>query len=97
MSDIPMDFSASEPRAKHKEAVMPHTAKLYRMQALKSRDDQARLCRRMTFITACMLVPVVAGRRLMQSANTPGRRSSVSVFMEARAEAGAIVPWIFMG
>ncbi|PPD15707.1 MAG: hypothetical protein CTY25_05230 [Methylobacterium sp.] len=97
MTDVPITFAPSKPREPKKEPAMSYATKLDRPQRMKSRADQARLCRRITFVTACMLVPVVIGRRLMQPKNTPGPRNRTSVFMEARTEAGAIIPWIFMG
>lgn len=97
MTDVPITYAPSDPRENKKEPAMSYATKLDRPQRLKSREDQARLCRRITFVTACMLVPVVIGRRLMRSRNTPGPRDRTSVFMEARADAGAIIPWIFMG
>ena len=97
MTDVPITFAPSDRRDPKKEPAMSYATKLDRPQRLKSRADQARLCRRITFVTACMLVPVVIGRRLMRAKNTPGPRNRTSVFMEARADAGAIIPWIFMG
>jgi hypothetical protein len=97
MTDMPFPYATAEQRENKKEPAMSYATKLDRPQRLKSREHQARLCRRITFVTACMLVPVVIGRRLMQAKNTPGPRDRTSIFMEARADAGAIIPWIFMG
>lgn len=97
MTDMPITYAPTKPRETPKEPAMSYASKLDCSERMKSRADQARLCRRITFVTACMLVPVVIGRRLMRVKNTPGPRDRMSVFMEARADAGAIIPWIFMG
>jgi hypothetical protein len=97
MTDVTIIYEPSEPRRTKKESAMSYATKLDRPQRMKLRADQARLCRRITFVTTCMLVPVVLGRRLLSPKNTPGPRNRMSVFMEARTEAGAIIPWIFMG
>ncbi len=78
---------------------MAYVAKLDASARMKSRITEKRLCQRMTFVTACLLVPVVLARRLVRQlvSGAPARSGSVPVFAEARADASAIVPYIFMG
>ncbi|MCZ8187425.1 MAG: hypothetical protein O9308_13675 [Beijerinckiaceae bacterium] len=77
---------------------MAHAVKLDPSSRMKSHAEQKRLCQRMTLVTATLLVPVVLLRRAFRRlAGQPSGSPPVSVFAEARADASAIIPYIFMG
>ncbi|MCZ8261313.1 MAG: hypothetical protein O9333_14420 [Beijerinckiaceae bacterium] len=77
---------------------MAHAVKMDTSSRMKSHAEQKRLCQRMTLVTAALLVPFVLLRRAFR--RLAGQHSGsrpVSVFTEARADASAIIPYIFMG
>jgi hypothetical protein len=77
---------------------MAYVAKLDASDRMRSRAVQKRLCQRMTFLTACLLVPVVLARRAVRRlAGQDADKRHLPVFAEARADASAIIPYIFMG
>lgn len=86
------------PPARSEETRMAHVAKFDSSDRMRSRAVQKRLCQRITFVTACFLVPVVVARRAVKRvAGTMPGGPAVSVFAEARSDASAIIPYIFMG
>ncbi len=77
---------------------MAYAAKIDPSSRMKSRAETKRLCQRITLVTAVVLVPVVLVRRAFLSmAGEQHLTPNVSVFTEARADASAIIPYIFMG
>lgn len=86
-----------EDPSSQKEVSMSHA--LSRLPSSKSRlrAGEAKLCQRITFVTACLLLPIVLARRAIGWVTHGAPRRFESVFAEARADAGAIVPYIFMG
>ena len=83
------------------ESSMAHLAQMngnLSVERTRAHESERRLCQRITFVTALVLIPVVVLRRLIGNgpANTfSGER--LSIFAEARADASAVIPYIFMG
>jgi hypothetical protein len=77
---------------------MAYVAKIDPSSRMKSRAETRRLCQRITLLTACLFVPVVLVRRAFLSvAGEPPISPNATVFTEAKADASAIIPYIFMG
>lgn len=77
---------------------MAHLMDFGPSRRLKTHADQQASCRRIMQITTVLLVPVVLAKRLTgfgAPRTLSGQR--LSIFAEARADASAIIPYIFMG
>lgn len=64
----------------------------------RSHDAEKRLCNRITLVSALILMPIVIMRRLLgqrPAVSMSGER--LSILAEARADASAVIPYIFMG
>lgn len=84
--------------AQSEEKTMAHTAKLDGSTRMKSRAADRRLCQRITFATAVLLVPVVLAKRIVRAlTGSHNNRKAEPLMVEAQADAGAIIPYIFMG
>jgi hypothetical protein len=81
-----------------KENPMAHLMDFGPSQRLKTHADQQASCRRIVQATTLLLLPVVLVKRLT-GFGTPRTLSGqrLSIFAEARADASAIIPYIFMG
>jgi|GEM_PF-1894666 len=107
MSALTRMHSPSSPATRHgpssqslplKEKPMAQFASISSGQRLKSHAGEQKLCRRMVQMTSVLFVPVVLLRRAFRlTAQKTSAGSRPSVFAEARADASAIIPYIFMG
>ncbi len=80
----------------HKETSMTNFAPAYTSDRMQSREKQKRMCQRLVQLTCVFFVPFVLLRRLTATAAEKGA-NQLSVLAEARADASAIIPFIFMG
>lgn len=79
-----------------KEAVMTDLATIHPSSRMQSREKQKRMCRRLVAATCVFFVPFVILRRLTETA-AERAGNHLSILAEARADASAIIPFIFMG
>lgn len=77
---------------------MAHATDLVLNTRSRGRAAERKLCQRVTFAAALLLVPVVLGRRAWRQLHgMPAGARHGSLFAEARADASAIIPYAFMG
>jgi hypothetical protein len=64
----------------------------------RSHVNEQRLCQALVYATSIFFIPVVVVRRLVGTSKAVGSTGAkLSIFAEARARSGAIIPFIFMG
>lgn len=68
----------------------------YVSSSMQLREKQKRMCRRLVNVTCVFFVPLVVLRRLTATA-AEKEGNNLSILAEARADASAIIPFIFMG
>lgn len=64
---------------------------------LRAYTRQRRVFHVMIFLFSLLLMPVVILRRLLGAFSARAKAPAVTIYAEAKADAGTIIPYVFMG